>query len=59
MMVDRFFSAYAKTWVTMSPLWLLGEAVTPGVKVGARFKKNARQLGTAGEELVDVLGVSG
>lgn len=43
----------------MSPLWLLGEAVTPGVKVGDRFKKNARKLGSAGEELVDVLGVSG
>ncbi|KZV81928.1 hypothetical protein EXIGLDRAFT_844179 [Exidia glandulosa HHB12029] len=32
----------------MSPLWLMGEAVVPGQKVGGTFKKGARKLqGTA------------
>lgn len=46
----KFFSAYAKTWVGITPLWLMGEAVT-GRKVGSQFKKGGRQLVVAAEEL--------
>lgn len=47
-----------QTWIGMSPLWLMGEAIVPGQKVGGTFKKGVRKLGGSAEELLDVLGVS-
>ncbi|KAF8580142.1 hypothetical protein K439DRAFT_1415626 [Ramaria rubella] len=47
----RFFGAYAQTWIGLSPIWLMGEALTPGVKVGAQFKKGKVNLMGAVEEI--------
>ena len=38
----RFFSASAKTWLGMHPIWLMGEAVTGRVSA-ARFSPTARR----------------
>lgn len=46
----RFFSAYAQTWVGLSPVWLAGEALT-GRKVGTQFNKGRKKLVTAAEEV--------
>lgn len=55
----RFFSAYAETWIGLSPLWLMGEAITPGKKVGTRFFKGKDKLFTAAFDLQKALGDSG
>ena len=55
----RFVSAYAETWVGMSPLWLMGEAITPGKKVGTRFMKGKSKLFESAEEVRTVLSTSG
>jgi len=51
----RFFSASAQTWVGMTPLWLLGEAIIPGQKVGGQFKKGARKLQSAALEVQEAV----
>jgi hypothetical protein len=43
----RFFSAYAQTWIGLSPIWLMGEALTPGAKLGSKFKQGSSQLKAA------------
>jgi len=43
----RFFSAYAHTWIGLSPIWLMGEAITPGTKVGSKFRQGSSQLRAA------------
>ncbi|KAH8107546.1 hypothetical protein DFH11DRAFT_1748017 [Phellopilus nigrolimitatus] len=55
----RFFSAYAQTWVGMSPVWLMGEALTPGKKVGTQFRKGTRSLADAAEDVRRVVATSG
>lgn len=47
----RFFSAYAQTWLGLSPLWLMGEAVIPGAHVGSQFNKGRKKLVDAAEEV--------
>ncbi|KZV86080.1 hypothetical protein EXIGLDRAFT_841035 [Exidia glandulosa HHB12029] len=54
----KFLSAYAQTWVGMSPLWLMGEAIVPGQKVGGTFKKGARKLQGAALEVREAVSVS-
>lgn len=54
----RFFSGYAQTWLGMSPLWLLGEAIVPGAEVGSTFKKGAAKLRAAAEEVRQAVSVS-
>jgi hypothetical protein len=51
----RFLSAYAQTWIGMTPLWLMGEAILPGAKVGGTFKSGTRKLRGVAEELRDAL----
>ena len=46
----HFFSAYAQTWVGLSPLWLAGEALT-GRKVGTQFNKGRQNLLVAAQEI--------
>ncbi|TDL18764.1 hypothetical protein BD410DRAFT_694623, partial [Rickenella mellea] len=46
----KFFSAYAETWVGLSPIWLMGEAIT-GKKVGTRFNKGKGKLFAAADEV--------
>lgn len=55
----RFFSAYAQTWIGMSPLWLMGEALHPNKKVGTQFNKGRRNLMTAAEEVRQAVSTSG
>ncbi|EJC98237.1 uncharacterized protein FOMMEDRAFT_171174 [Fomitiporia mediterranea MF3/22] len=55
----RFFSAYAQTWVGMSPLWLMGEAILPGHKVGTQFNKGRKNLFGVAEEVRQVVTTSG
>ncbi|EJD42988.1 hypothetical protein AURDEDRAFT_114857 [Auricularia subglabra TFB-10046 SS5] len=47
----RFLSAYAQTWVGMSPLWLMGEAVVPGQNVGGMFKRGTANLRSAAVDI--------
>lgn len=54
----RVFSAYAQTWIGMTPVWLMGEALIPGVKVGSTFKGGARKLLASGEEILEMIGAS-
>ncbi|KAH7092849.1 hypothetical protein BKA62DRAFT_645170 [Auriculariales sp. MPI-PUGE-AT-0066] len=54
----KFLSAYAQTWVGMSPLWLMGEAIVPGQKVGGTFKKGARKLQSAAVEIQQAVSIS-
>lgn len=54
----RAFSAYAQTWIGMTPVWLMGEALIPGVKVGTTFKGGARKLLASGEEILEMIGAS-
>jgi len=42
----------------MSPVWLMGEAIIPGKKVGTRFKKGVSHLRSAGEELAAAIATS-
>lgn len=42
----------------MTPLWLMGEAILPGVKVGGTFKSGTRKLRGVAEELRDALTAS-
>ncbi|KIJ54344.1 hypothetical protein M422DRAFT_241592 [Sphaerobolus stellatus SS14] len=49
----RFFSAYAQTWVG-----LMGEALTPGTKVGTQFRKGKDNLFNVGEEIRAVVSTS-
>lgn len=42
----------------MSPIWLLGEAVIPGRKVGTTFKKGKAGLRNAAQEISDVVSTS-
>lgn len=51
----KFFSAYAETWVGLSPLWLMGEAIIPGQKVGSRFNKGKGKLVVAAEDIMKAL----
>jgi len=39
----------------MSPLWLMGEALLPGAKVGGTFKGGLKKLGGVAGELCDAL----
>jgi hypothetical protein len=39
----------------MSPIWLMGEALMPGAKVGGTFKGGLKKLGGVTEELCDAL----
>ncbi|KAL5480732.1 hypothetical protein ACEPAI_9672 [Sanghuangporus weigelae] len=55
----RFFSAYAQTWIGMSPLWLMGEAVLPNKKVGTQFNKGRKNLVSAAEEVRQAVSTSG
>lgn len=54
----RFFSAYAQTWVGLSPLWLMGEAITPGTKVGSKFKQGSSQLRAAATDVRNAVSTS-
>jgi len=54
----QFLSAYAKTWIGMSPIWLMGEAIFPGQKVGNQFKQGTSELRVAAEELREALATS-
>jgi hypothetical protein len=45
----------AQTWVGMTPIWLMGEAILPGAKVGGTFKKGTKKLVNVAEELRDAL----
>ena len=54
----HFFSAYAQTWIGMSPLWLMGEAIIPGKKVGSQFNKGRKNLVVAAEEVRQVVATS-
>lgn len=54
----RFFSAYAQAWVGLSPIWLMGEALTPGRKVGSQFNRGRRKLVDAAEEVREVVATS-
>lgn len=47
--------ASAQTWIGMTPLWLMGEAILPGAKVGGTFKSGTRKLRGVAEELRDAL----
>lgn len=51
----RFFSAYAQTWVGLSPVWLMGEALTPGAKVGAQFRKGKGKLVDVAGEVREIV----
>lgn len=51
----RFFSAYAQTWVGLSPIMLMYEAVTPGKKVGSQFSKGGKKLFNVGEEIRNIV----
>jgi len=42
----------------MTPLWLMGEALVPGVKVGTTFLGGTKKLRGVAEELRDSLGIS-
>jgi len=46
--------AYGRTIVGMSPIWLMGEAIT-GKKVGSQFRKGTSELVSAAEELRGIL----
>ena len=54
----RLIRADAKTWVGMSPLWLMGEAILPGQKVGSQFSKGASELAVAAQELRQTLALA-
>ncbi|KAH8916439.1 hypothetical protein BT69DRAFT_1287754, partial [Atractiella rhizophila] len=54
----KFLTSYGKTWVGMSPVWLLGEAILPGQKVGTQFKKGSKELLEMAEELRKELATS-
>ncbi|KZS90292.1 hypothetical protein SISNIDRAFT_444190 [Sistotremastrum niveocremeum HHB9708] len=54
----RFFSAYAETWIGLSPLWLMGEALTPGKKVGSKFNKGKSKLISSAEEIKALVSTS-
>jgi hypothetical protein len=54
----RFFSAYAQTWIGLSPIWLMGEALTPGKKIGSKFKHGSSQLRAAADEVRSALSTS-
>jgi len=45
----------AQTWVGMTPIWLMGEAILPGAKVGGTFKKGTKKLVNVAQELRDAL----
>ena len=47
----RFFSAYAQTWIGMTPLWLMGEAVVPGRKVGGLAMEGGKGIWEVGKEV--------
>jgi hypothetical protein len=47
----QFFSAYANTWIGLSPIWLMGEAIVPGAKFGAKFRKSRRNLVAAATDV--------
>lgn len=55
----HFFSAYAQTWIGLSPIWLMGEALTPGAKVGTKFKEGRSKLVAAAQEVSKVVSSSG
>ncbi|KAF8531267.1 hypothetical protein JB92DRAFT_2692605, partial [Gautieria morchelliformis] len=46
-----WLGAYAQTWVGLSPVWLMGEALSPGTKVGTQFRKGTANLMGAAEEI--------
>jgi len=48
-------SAYAQTWVGMTPIWLMGEAILPGAKVGGTFRGGKNKLFSLATELRDEL----
>ena len=48
---QHFLSAYAHTWLGLSPLWLAGEALTPGTRVGSQFRRGRRKLIAAAAEV--------
>jgi hypothetical protein len=54
----RFFSAYAQTWIGLSPIWLMGEALTRGAKVGNKFKKGSIQLKVVANDIRDAVSTS-
>ncbi|KAF8527416.1 hypothetical protein BU17DRAFT_81565 [Hysterangium stoloniferum] len=54
----HFFSAYAQTWVGLSPIWLMGEALTPGTKVGTQFRKGTTNLVKVAEEIRTSVSIS-
>jgi hypothetical protein len=39
----------------MTPIWLMGEAILPGAKVGGTFKKGTKKLFNVAEELREAL----
>lgn len=45
----------AQTWIGMTPLWLMGEALIPGAKVGGTFKSGGKKMFGVAEELRDAL----
>lgn len=51
----RFLSAYAQTWVGMTPIWLMGEAIIPGAKAGNTFRQGTKKLFSVAQELHDAL----
>lgn len=50
----KVITAYGKTLVGMSPIWLMGEALT-GRKVGSQFRRGKGDLVAAAEELRGIL----
>ena len=39
----------------MTPLWLMGEALIPGAKVGGTFRSGGKKMFNVAEELRDAL----
>ena len=49
-------AALTIAWLGMSPLWVMGEALTPGRKVGTSFLKGTSELQVAAADLHGELG---
>lgn len=54
----RFLSAYAETWIGLSPIWLMGEAIIPGKKVGTRFNQGKDKLFLSAREVGKMVSTS-
>jgi len=55
---SKLAKAYATTLLGMSPIYLMGEALVPGRKVGTTFMKGGKELYTVAEEISKELAIS-